>query len=98
MRHSAVPEGSGFASLEEVATLFSYRPAVFAGWVHYISFDLLAGRYIVIDSQKHGIPHLAIVWTVPLTLLFGPAGLVCYMGVRSLWALICGRKEKDKSA
>eukprot|EP00466_Bigelowiella_natans_P013157 jgi/Bigna1/26057/gw1.20.124.1 len=76
------PKGAGFNSLEEVATLFSWRPAVFAGWVHYISFDLLIGRYIVLDAQQCGIPHLLIVWCLPLTLLFGPVGFACYVLIK----------------
>jgi hypothetical protein len=43
---TAMPEGGGFDSLEGVMRLFTSRAAVFSGWVHYVCFDLLAGRAV----------------------------------------------------
>jgi len=39
-----VPDGAGFNSLSEVVALFSDKDIVFAGWVHYIAFDLFVSR------------------------------------------------------
>jgi hypothetical protein len=38
-----------------VVSLFSSKPAVLAGWTHYIAFDLFVGRYIVADNSSAGI-------------------------------------------
>lgn len=80
-----LPEGAGFASLDAVVALFTDRVAVLAGWTHYIAFDLLISRHIVMDAQRSGIPHLAVVWIVPLTLMAGPAGFAAYMGVKCVF-------------
>ena len=62
-----------------------------AGWTHYIAFDLMMARHVVIDSQSSGIPHLAIVWAIPLTLMAGPAGLFAYY-LAKLTRHCCGTK------
>jgi hypothetical protein len=83
-----VPKGSGFMSLEEVFTLFSDKSAVLAGWTHYIAFDLFVARYIIADSQAAGIPHLLVVWTVPLTLMAGPTGLLLYLMTKGVYTAV----------
>jgi hypothetical protein len=81
-----LPEGAGFGSLEAVVALFSDRDVVFAGWTHYIAFDLFVGRHIILDSQRTGLPHLAVLPLLPLTLMAGPAGLALYTGLKSAWS------------
>jgi hypothetical protein len=46
---------------------------------HYIAFDLFVGRWIVLDAVRAAIPHLAVVWLLPLTLMAGPVGLTAYL-------------------
>ena len=74
----------GFSTLAGVATLFSNPWALLAGWVHYLAFDLLIGTWEVRDSRDRGLPHLIVVPCLILTFLFGPAGWLLYMGVRSM--------------
>lgn len=83
-----LPEGGGLSSLAEVVALFSDRSIVFAGWTHYIAFDLFVARHIVLDSQVAGISHALVVWLLPLTLMAGPCGLVVYYCVKAAW-LVC---------
>ena len=73
----------GFASLAEVAALFSVPGLLLAGWVHYLAFDLLVGRWEVDDAGATGA---AAWWLVPclvLTFLFGPAGWLLYLLART---------------
>ena len=86
-----LPAGAGFGTLEEVERLFSDEAAVYAGWTHYLAFDLFVGRFIVADSQRLGLPHLAVAWTLPLTLMAGPVGLLAYLGVRGCWLAVPSR-------
>ena len=74
----------GFSTLEAVNTLFKDRWALLAGWTHYLAFDLFIGGWEVRDAQARGVPHLLVVPALVLTFLFGPAGLVFYLTVRSL--------------
>ena len=55
-----------------------------AGWIHYLAFDLLVGTWEARDSRERGIPHLLLVPCLILTFLFGPAGWLLYLGMRSV--------------
>src|SRR5687768_12599866 len=80
----------GFSSLTDVARLFSNPWLLLAGWMHYLAFDLLIGSWEARDARERGIHHLLVVPCLILTFLFGPAGWLLYMGVRSQL-----RKEPD---
>ncbi|HUP39924.1 MAG TPA: ABA4-like family protein [Vicinamibacterales bacterium] len=73
----------GFSSLTDVTRLFSSPWLLLAGWVHYLAFDLLVGSWEARDARERGINHLFVVPCLILTFLFGPAGWLLYMGVRS---------------
>ncbi len=53
-----------------------------AGWVHYLVFDLFIGAWQVRDAGRRGLSHLAVIPCLIVTLLFGPAGLLCYLALR----------------
>ena len=85
-----VPQGSGFDSLDGVATLFSSKAVVLSGWTHYVCFDLLAGLFIVKDNNQQtsggGLPHAVIaLFVLPLTLFAGPTGLLASHGSTHGW-------------
>ncbi len=71
----------GFFSLRGVLALFSNPKAVLAAWVHILAFDLLAGLYIQQQAALQGIGHLWLVPCYLLTLMFGPLGLLLFLGV-----------------
>jgi hypothetical protein len=73
-----------FATLGGVSTLFSNPWLLLAGWIHYLAFDLLMGRWELRDAQARGIPHACVVPCLALTFLFGPAGWLLYRGVAAL--------------
>jgi Domain of unknown function (DUF4281) len=80
--HFAGSEG-GFSTLPEVALLFSNPWLLLAGWIHYLAFDLLVGSWEVRDARQRGIRHIFVVPCLILTFLFGPAGWLLYLGVRT---------------
>ena len=61
---------------------------VFAGWVHYLVFDLFVGRWIVEDSQARGcsllLHFVAVVPCLVSTLMLGPLGFLCYFVLSNL--------------
>lgn len=73
----------GFGSLAEVSLLFSHPPALLAGWVHYLAFDLFIGAWEVRDAARHRVPHLLVVPCLVMTFLLGPIGLLAYLGLRT---------------
>ncbi|UWQ16921.1 ABA4-like family protein [Jannaschia sp. M317] len=75
----------GFDSLANVMTLFTQPGPTMTGWVHYLAFDLLVGAWQVRDARARGVPHLAVVPCLFLTLMLGPVGLLSYLALRTLW-------------
>lgn len=73
----------GFATLADVARLFSNRWLLLAGWIHYLAFDLLIGHWEVRDAHRRNIPHVLVVPSLALTFLFGPAGWLLYLALRA---------------
>ena len=76
------PEGASFGSLDGVMAFFTVPAAALAGWVHYLVFDLFVGAWEVRDARRLGLPHLAVVPCLALTLGLGPLGLLAYLGLR----------------
>ena len=75
------PDG-GFGSIAEIRALFASDSALVAGWLHYLAFDLFVGSWIVADGLRRRIPTLLILPCLPLTLLFGPLGLLLFILLR----------------
>ena len=75
----------GFSSLEEVTTLFSNPWILLAGWTHYLAFDLLVGNWELRDSRERHIPYGLVLPCLFGTFLFGPAGWLLYVLLRSFW-------------
>lgn len=71
-----------FSSLGGVIALFKSPKVILAGWVHFLAFDLMVALYIRADAPLHGIQHLWLIPIYLLTLMFGPAGLLAYIGLR----------------
>ena len=77
----------GFSTLAGVAALFTNQWLLLAGWVHYLAFDLLVGTWEVRDAQARGIPHMLVVPCLFVTFMFGPAGWLLYLALRSAFGL-----------
>jgi hypothetical protein len=75
-----------FNSLAGVQALFADPHTLLAGWIHYLAFDLFVGSWIVEDALAREVPAWARILPLPLTLMFGPAGLLLYLVLRQLTA------------
>lgn len=75
-------EQGGFGSIEAVRALFANDAALAAGWLHYLAFDLFVGAWISRDAADRSISPLIVLPCLPLTFLFGPAGLLLYLAAR----------------
>ena len=94
IEREALPENGGFSSLDGVVNLFKSRAVVFSGWVHYVSFDLLAGLFICKDAEKARLPHLVVLACLPLVLFAGPSGLLLYLLIKTV--LLWPTQQKTK--
>ena len=84
------PSGSGgsFSSLQGVKALFQNDTALLAGWVHYLAFDLLAGRYIYKQAEKLNANIIITGICLFFTLMFGPVGFLLF----SIYSYLLRRK------
>lgn len=72
----------GFGSLSDVMLLFTNPAVALAGWLHYLAFDLFVGAWEVRTARHERIPHLLVLPCLVLTFLFGPIGLLAFLGLR----------------
>ncbi|MBD2756301.1 ABA4-like family protein [Spirosoma validum] len=75
---------ASFGSLPGVKNLFANGGdgVMLAGWVHYLAFDLVAGTFVLRDSQEKAIPHWLIVLPLFFCFMLGPVGLLLYWMIR----------------
>lgn len=74
----------GFFTLRGVLALFSNPKAVLAAWIHILAFDLMVGLYIQQQGALQGIGHLWLVPCYLMAMMFGPLGLLLFLGVSLL--------------
>lgn len=75
-------DGAGMSNLSGVMALFSRPIGILTGWSHYLVFDLFVGAWISRDAIARKISHLFVLPCLFFTLMFGPVGLLLYVGVR----------------
>jgi hypothetical protein len=89
-----------FFTFEGVFRMFQNPNVVFIGWVHYIVFDCLVGRMIVMDSVQLGCSitfHvLAVIPSLFFTFMAGPMGWLLYMGLRQVFLSPSAAPTKEK--
>ena len=78
----------GFDSLANVMRLFDVPMVALAGWVHYLAFDLLVGAWEARVARREGLPHYVLLPCLALTFLFGPLGLILFLGIRAARAAV----------
>ncbi|HEX2115557.1 MAG TPA: ABA4-like family protein [Alphaproteobacteria bacterium] len=76
----------GFSSLDGVAALFRSPWMLLAGWLHYLAFDLFIGAWIAADAEARGLHRALLIPVLPAVFLFGPAGLLLWIGLRAAFA------------
>jgi len=82
-QHWGSAPGGNFGSLAGVTTLFASPGKLTGGWVHFLAFDLWLGRWMVDDVLAKQRNRWLLLPCLPLTFLFGPAGLLLYCGLNA---------------
>lgn len=83
IRNPAPGIAASFSSLSGIMPFFTLPDGVFAGWLHYCTFDPLVGLGIVLDAKRTRIPHLLCIPCLAATLLMGPVGFLSYLLLRT---------------
>ncbi len=82
--------GGNFSSIEGVRALFQSDAALLAGWIHYLAFDLLTGRYIYKQAEKLKANPLLTGVCLFFTLMFGPVGFLLF----SIYSYVLRKKAR----
>ncbi|MEP7119542.1 MAG: ABA4-like family protein [Byssovorax sp.] len=78
------PTGGSFGSVAGILAIFASPRTAVGCWIHYLLFDLFVGAWIARDARRLGLPHLATVPSLVVTLFFGPVGYASWLLVRGL--------------
>lgn len=73
-----------FGSLESVKALFQDDSAVAAGWLHYLTFDLFVGAYIMRKAKELDISRILATICLPFAFMFGPMGYLLFLIFKSI--------------
>ena len=90
------PQGGSFWSVAGVLAIFASPRTAVGCWIHYLIFDLFVGAWIARDARRLGLPHLATVPSLVVTLLFGPVGYASWLVVRALTRGRFGLDEAER--
>jgi hypothetical protein len=71
-------------TLGGIAALLGTPEGATIGWVHFLAFDLFVGRWAYLDSRNHGFTAWLVSPILFLVFMFGPLGLLLYLGLRAL--------------
>jgi Domain of unknown function (DUF4281) len=88
-------EGGGFNTLQEVKNLMAADAGAFAGWVHYLAFDLFIGLWIAENADRLKLHRLLQVPILFATFMFGPFGLLLFYGVHFLLKQRAGKRVES---
>lgn len=78
-------------SLLGITALLGTPEAAAIAWAHFLTFDLLTGRWAYLDSRARKISVWLMAPVLLLTFLLGPLGFLLYLLVRSAASLVAGR-------
>lgn len=72
-------------ALLQIAGLLGSPNGAAISWAHFLTFDLLIGRWIYLDSRNKKIPGWISSPILFLTLLLGPIGFLLYLAIRGFF-------------
>jgi hypothetical protein len=78
-------------TLAGIEALLGTPEAAAIAWAHFLTFDLLAGRWAYLDSHTRKINAWLMAPILLLIFLLGPLGFLLYLLVRSAASLAAGR-------
>lgn len=72
-------------TLSGIAGLLGTPEGATIAWAHFLTFDLLAGRWAYLDSREQGITAWLVSPILFFVLMLGPVGFLLYLITRSLY-------------
>lgn len=72
-------------SLDVIAPLLGSELGATVGWVHFLAFDLLVGRWAYLDARERGLPWWLSSPILFFVLMLGPVGFLAHLAARSIF-------------
>ena len=72
-------------TLGDIAALLGTSAGATIGWVHFLAFDLLVGRWAYLDSRERAISAWLMAPILFLVLMLGPIGFLLYLATRAFY-------------
>jgi len=69
--------------LEPIAASLGTPAGATIAWVHFLAFDLLAGRWAYLDSRERGVSPWLMAPVLFFILMLGPLGFLLYLLTRT---------------
>lgn len=85
-------------TLASIVQLLSTPQAALIAWAHFVTFDLLVGRWEYLESRECKYSALLMAPVLFLTLMLGPLGFVFYLVVRYGYTLVRARNGSIRTA
>jgi hypothetical protein len=70
-------------SVEVVAPLLGSPAGATLAWAHFLTIDLLTGRWVYLDSREREINNWLMGVVIFLVFMLGPVGVLLYLVVRA---------------
>jgi hypothetical protein len=69
--------------LDAVAALLGTPRGATLGWLHFLAFDLLVGRWVYLEARERRIPAWLSSPVLFFVLMLGPVGFLLHLGLRA---------------
>jgi hypothetical protein len=73
--------------LTPIAALLGSPEGAIIAWAHFLTFDLMVGRWAYLDSRERGVSALLMAPVLFLVLMLGPIGFLLYLALRAAYGL-----------
>lgn len=70
-----------FTTLQGLRDMFGSDTLMLAGWLHYLTFDLLIGSKVARTAHAKGYSKVWVVPVLLLTFMLGPLGWLVFTGI-----------------
>lgn len=81
-------------TLPGIAALLGSTAGATIAWVHFLAFDLFAGRWIYLDSRERSISPWLMAPILFFVLMLGPIGFLLYMICRGTYTYLQSRRKQ----
>jgi hypothetical protein len=85
-------------SLGDIAKLLGTPQAALIAWAHFVTFDLLAGRWAYLESRTRNYRALVMAPVLFFILMLGPFGFLLYLIVRAGYSFVRERNTMPQPA